>query len=256
MNLAQLLTGKSVLITGGSSGLGEHFARLCARSGARVAITGRRAERLALISEELLQIGAAQAAAIPLDVRDSASVRAALAAATAQFGHLHVLVNNAGIAMGGAALDQSEEAFDAVMGTNLKGVWLLSVEAARQWKREGQGGIIVNVASIAGLRPAGGLASYAVSKAGVVQLTKTLALEWARYGIRVNALAPGYIETELNSEFLASEAGQALIRRIPMRRVGRLEELDAPFLLLATEASSLMTGSILVADGGHLTSSL
>jgi NAD(P)-dependent dehydrogenase (short-subunit alcohol dehydrogenase family) len=124
------------------------------------------------------------------------------------------------------------------------------------WREQSRGGVIVNIASILGVRQAASLAPYAVSKAGVIQLTKSLALEWARYDIRVNALAPGYFETEINSNFLKSEQGRALIRRIPMRQVGRFADLEGPFLLLATDASRFMTGSIIAVDGGHLVASL
>jgi NAD(P)-dependent dehydrogenase (short-subunit alcohol dehydrogenase family) len=143
-----------------------------------------------------------------------------------------------------------------VMNTNLRGVWIASAAAARGWRAAKSGGVIVNIASVAGLRQARGLVAYTTSKAAVVQLTKTLALEWARDGIRVNALAPGYFQTEINAGLFDGEAGQGLIKRIPMRRTGRLEELDAPMLLLASDASSFMTGEVLVVDGGHLVSSL
>lgn len=154
------------------------------------------------------------------------------------------------------ALEQQEVDWDSVVGTNLKGVWLTSRAIGGRMIELKLAGSIVNIASILGLRVAGAVAPYAVSKAGVVQMTKALALEWARYRIRVNALAPGYFETELNDEFFASDSGKALIKRIPQRRLGELRELEGPLLLLASTASSYMTGSVVVVDGGHLVSSL
>ena len=150
----------------------------------------------------------------------------------------------------------TEEDWDRVVDTDLKGVFFVAQEAARRMQAQGTGGAIVNIASILGLRVAGHLAPYAAVKAGVVQLTKAMALELARHGIRVNALCPGYMETDLNRAFFASEAGQALIRRIPQRRLGRPEELDGALLLLCSDAGSYITGATLAVDGGHLVSSL
>jgi NAD(P)-dependent dehydrogenase (short-subunit alcohol dehydrogenase family) len=249
MDLGAKLNGKHILVTGASGGLGEHFARLAARCGAKLTVAARRREKLEALIAEL----GPGARAVSLDVADEESVEAAFAALDAP---LDVLVNNAGIAGTSAALDTGPEEFDRILATNLRGVWLASTAAARAWRDAKQGGAIVNIASILGMRVAGGVAPYCVSKAGVVQMTKALALEWARHGIRVNALAPGYIGTDINAGFFASEAGQAMVKRIPMRRLGRPEELDGAFLLLATEASSWMTGTVLTVDGGHTVSSL
>lgn len=248
------LAGHHALITGASSGLGRHFAGVLAAAGAAVTVAARRQSALA---DTVSQLGGAggKSQAVPLDVTDASSVTAAFAAAEAGFGPVTVVINNAGITSTGAALDMGEADWSSVIDTNLRGSWLVAQQAARGMAAHG-GGSIVNIASILGLRVTGGVAPYAVSKAGVVQMTKALALEWARHRIRVNALAPGYIETELNDAFFASDAGKALIRRIPQRRLGELRELDGPLLLLASDAGSFMTGSVVTVDGGHLVSGL
>ncbi|MDQ4136399.1 MAG: glucose 1-dehydrogenase [Pseudomonadota bacterium] len=249
------LSGKSALVTGASGGLGRHFAEVLAAAGAKVAAAARRTELVAGVCEG---IGARGGTAVPvrLDVTARTTVTEAVAEAAAALGGLDILVNNAGVSAGNAFLDLAEEDWDRVLDTNLKGAFSVAQEAARKMKDAGSGGVIVNIASVLGLRVAGHVSAYAASKAGLVQLTKAMALELARYGIRVNALCPGYVETELNREFFASEAGQALIRRIPQRRLGRPEDLDGALLLLCSDAASYMTGSTIVVDGGHLVSSL
>ncbi|HEV2560466.1 MAG TPA: SDR family oxidoreductase [Microvirga sp.] len=253
MDLGAGLKGRHVFVTGASGGLGEHFARLCAGCGAAVTVGARRVEKLEALVEELKAAGAPTSRAVALDVGDEASVEAAF---TALDRPLDVLVNNAGIAGSGAALDTPIDDFDRIIDTNLRGVWLMATTAGRLWRGEGRPGAIVNIASILGFRVAGGTAPYVVSKAGVVQMTQVLALEWAKHRIRVNALAPGYIATDINAAFFESEAGRQMIKRIPMRRLGQPQELDGAFLLLATDASSWMTGSTISVDGGHLVSSL
>ncbi|VUF14720.1 SDR family NAD(P)-dependent oxidoreductase [Methylobacterium dankookense] len=248
------LDGRHALVTGASSGLGRHFAVPLARAGARVSLAARRADALA-DTVTAVEAAGGQAQAVVMDVTERASVAAAIAAAEERFGRLDILVNNAGIAAPATALDLTEADWDAVIDTNLKGVFLTAQEAGRRMAATG-GGSIVNVASILGLRVTGGVSAYAASKAGVVQLTKSLALEWARHGIRVNAIAPGYVETEMNAEFFSSDAGKAMIRRVPQRRLGRARELDGALLLLASDAGSYMTGSIVAVDGGHLVSGL
>jgi NAD(P)-dependent dehydrogenase (short-subunit alcohol dehydrogenase family) len=254
MDLGARLKGRHVLITGASGGLGEHFARLCARCGAAVTVAARRQDRLEALVRDLESTGAIHAQAVQLDVADEASVEGAFAALAGP--PLDVLVNNAGIAGNGPAIETPSEEFDRVVATNLRGAWLMSVAAARRWRDAARPGVIVNIASVLGVRVAGGTAPYVISKAGLVQMTEALALEWARFGIRVNALAPGYIATSINAAFFATEPGQQMIRRIPMRRLGNPEDLDGAFLLLATDASSWMTGSTIAVDGGHLVSSL
>jgi NAD(P)-dependent dehydrogenase (short-subunit alcohol dehydrogenase family) len=257
MRHAYDFTARRALVTGASSGLGRHFALLLARQGvAGLALAARRADRLAAVAEDCARAGAGRAEVVVMDVADEASVAAGVALAASRLGGLDLLVNNAGVADAAKALDTSVESFDRVMDTNLRGPWLVAVEAARAMIASGTGGDVVNTASILGLRVASGLAPYAMSKAGVVQMTRALAVEWARHGIRVNALAPGYVETDINAAYFRTEAGQAMIRSIPARRTGLLEELDAPFLLLASGASRYLTGAVLTVDGGHHVNSL
>ena len=243
------LSGNRALVTGASGGLGLHFAKLLARHGADVTLAARRPAALDKACAEIAAEGG-RASGLSLDVADSASINEALAGRS-----FDILINNAGISGAGRAADLSEADWDAVIDTNLKGVFLVAQAVARGM-REAGGGTIVNIASILGHRVAGGVSAYAASKAGVIQLTKALALEWARDGIRVNALCPGYIETDINRDFFASEAGQQLVKRIPQRRLGQPEELDGALLLLASAAGSYITGSTIEVDGGHLVSSL
>jgi NAD(P)-dependent dehydrogenase (short-subunit alcohol dehydrogenase family) len=246
------IAGKSAIVTGASSGLGAHFARVLAGAGAMVGLLARRKDLLDALAAELGK----GAVAIACDVTDAASVERAMAEAWDQLGGIDIVVNNAGMTSGDSGLELDEATWDAIVDTNLKSAWLVAKAAATRMIEAKRGGAIVNIASILGLRVAGRALPYAASKAGLIQLTEALALEWARHGIRVNALAPGYIRTDLNSDFFASPAGEAMIKRIPARRLGELQDLDAPFLLLCSEASRFMTGSTVVADGGHLQSTL
>jgi NAD(P)-dependent dehydrogenase (short-subunit alcohol dehydrogenase family) len=249
------LGGQHALVTGASSGLGRHFAGVLGAAGAKVTVAARREAALTDSVGSILA-GGAKAQSVRMDVTDIGSIEDAFAEAETGFGPVTILINNAGVTITRPALDMEESDWASVIDTNLKGAWLVAQHAARRMIHHSTSGSIVNIASITGLRVAGGIAPYAISKAGVVQMTKALALEWARYRIRVNALAPGYIETELNDAFFGSDSGKALIRRIPQRRLGETKELDGPLLLLASEAGSYMTGSIVAVDGGHLVSGL
>ncbi|MBL4833695.1 MAG: glucose 1-dehydrogenase [Pseudomonas sp.] len=250
------LTGKTALITGASSGLGEHFAHVLAAAGANVVVAARRAERLEKLVGELKTQGF-QALAVTMDVTESESIDAGFAAAEQRFGSVDVLINNAGIGEGIPFLKMTEGNWRSMLDTNLDGAWRVAHRAAVAMARTGTGGNIVNIASILGLRVGQGLSHYAVAKAGVVQLTKAMAIELARDKIRVNALAPGYFRTEMNSEYFESEKGQEYIKqKVPMRRLGQLEELSGPLLLLASEAGSFITGTVINVDGGHLSNSL
>lgn len=254
------LDGEAALITGASSGLGRHFAHVLARAGADVVLAARRKDRLAHVAAEIeAENGKASGSKVmfvTMDVTDAESIADGFEAAEHALGAMTILVNNAGMVTSGAALDQTEEDWDAVIDTNLKGAWLCAREAARRMIAAETAGAIVNIASIAGVGVEKGIAPYAVSKAGVIHMTRVLALEWARHGIRVNGLAPGYIETDLNRDFLQSDAGRAMMKRIPQRRFGLPQDLDGPLLLLASEASAHITGVVIPIDGGHLVGSL
>lgn len=246
------LDGRVALVTGASGALGAEFARVLADAGARVVLAARRVEAMQVLARQLTD-----AHVVALDVTDPDSVRRAVDAAEAWAGTpVDLLVNNSGIAIPGASLEQSDQDWARVMGVNLDGARRMSVAVAARLVEAGRPGAIVNVASILGLRQGAGVSAYATSKAALIQLTKQHALEWARHGIRVNALAPGYVETDINRDFFATDHGQAQIRRIPQRRLGQAGDLAGPLLLLASDAGAFMTGSVLVADGGHLLSPL
>lgn len=245
------LKGKTALVTGASSGLGRHFSGVLARAGARVIVAARRLDRLEALVEEIKADGG-QAAAAQLDVTSPASVQAAFDAAEAAFGPVTVLVNNAGVPANSFFTSLTEDDWRQVMEVNLDGVFRVGQEAARRMIKAGQGGSIVNVSSVLGLGILKAVAPYAASKAAVNQLTKAMALELSRERIRVNALAPGYVVTELNDSFLASDSGKKLLARVPAGRAADLKELDGPLLLLASDAGSYITGSVLVVDGGSL----
>lgn len=250
-----VLTGRLAMVTGASSGLGRHFAQTLAAAGARVALAARRVEPLEALAAEV-RADRGEAFAVAMDVQDPESVCAAVRSLRRQAGAIDVLVNNSGVVCTKPFLLQTEEDWQSVIGTNLSGAFRVAREVARSMVEAKRGGSIINIASIAGLRVAKQLAGYIASKAGLIRLTEAMALELAAEGIRVNAIAPGYIETPLNRDFLRSTAGESLKKRIPLGRFGTPTDLDAALLLLASDASSFMTGSVLTVDGGHHVNSL
>ena len=245
------LTGQVALVTGASSGLGVRFAQCLAANGAAVALVARRADRLAAVKARIEADGG-RAVIVEADVRDRAAMQRAFDAAEAAFGTVTILLNNAGIAHSGRAVDMAEEEWRRVLGTDLDAVFYWAQEAARRMLAANKRGAIVNIASVLGLGVAKGVVAYATAKAGVIQLTKALALELAFKGIRVNAIAPGWFVTEINDEFLSGERGEAMKRDIPMGRFGDEHDLDGPLLLLVSEAGRYMTGTTLVVDGGQV----
>jgi len=253
MSAAQIfdLAGKVAMVTGASSGLGARFAEVLAENGAAVALVARRVDRLDALRAQIEKSGG-RAIAVEADVRDGAAMRRAFDTAEKAFGTVTILINNAGIVHSGRAVELAEEDWRRILSTNLDAVFFWAQEAARRMLAAGARGSIVNIASVLGVTPDKGVIAYATAKAGVIQLTKALALELAFKGIRVNAIAPGWITTEINRDYLAGERGAAMKRQIPMGRFGEVEDLDGPLLLLASDAGSYMTGATIVADGGQL----
>lgn len=249
------MQGKLVLVTGASSGLGKHFGQVLAHAGATVVLSARNVEKLQQVLGQIRASGAV-AHAVAMDVSNSSSVKNAMAQIVKQYGVPDVLVNNAGQSIAKPMLEQTEEDWDQILDTNLKGCWLVGTELARALAAAGKPGSIVNIASILGERVGGAVGPYAISKAGLVQATKAMALELARYNIRVNAILPGYVATDMNSEFLASELGDKLRKRIPTRQFCELSDLTGPLLLLASNAGAGMTGACVAVDRGHLVSAL
>lgn len=244
------LSGKVALVSGASSGIGAHFSKLLARQGASVVLAARRLDRLQKLVIEIERAGG-KALAVGMDVTDAQSVQSAFELTQAQYGAVDIVSNNAGVADPKLARDIDEASWNFVLNTNLKGAWLVARQAGLCMIESGTHGSIVNTASILGLRVAVTQASYGASKAALIHMTKTLALEWSRKNIRVNALCPGFFKTQINADFLETERGRALVSSTPLQRVGELHELDAPFLLLASDAGSFVSGAALVVDGAH-----
>ena len=245
------LKGRVALVTGASSGLGTQFARALADNGAVVALVARRVDRLTSLKDEIEGKGG-RALAIEADVTDRAAMARAFDAAEKAFGAVTILVNNAGIAHSGRAVEMPPEEWRKVLSTNLDAVFFWAQEAARRILAANKEGAIVNIASVLGLAVSKGAVAYAAAKAGVVQVTKALAVELAFKGVRVNAIAPGWFVTEMNDEYLTGEAGAAIKREIPMGRFGNPGDLDGALLLLVSDAGSYITGATIVVDGGQV----
>ncbi|MBI4274323.1 MAG: SDR family oxidoreductase [Rhizobiales bacterium] len=245
------LSGQVALVTGASSGLGARFAQVLAANGARVALVARRAKRLDELRKRIEASGG-RAVVIEADVRDRAAMTRAFDAAEKAFGTVTILVNNAGVAHSGRALDLSEEEWRRVLSTNLDAVFFWAQEAARRIIAANKQGAIVNIASVLGFGVSKGVIAYTAAKAGVVQITKALALELAFKGVRVNAIAPGWFMTEINDAYLKSEEGKAKTREIPVGRFGQDGDLDGALLLLVSKAGAYIAGATIVVDGGQM----
>lgn len=252
MTLKVDLKGKKALVTGASSeGFGKYFSKILSASGADIVVAARREAALSKLVDEVTSTGGSAKAAA-LDVTNQSQVTAIINA----HGPFDIIVNNAGVAVSKAIFEQTEKDFDIVMDTNLKGTWNVALEAAKSMKDNNISGSIVNIASVTGIRQMASITPYATSKSAVIQLTKQLAIEFVKYGIRVNAIAPGYFDSDMTDGFFDTEDGKALIKRIPMRKLGNYESLGAVLLLLCSDASSYMTGTVIPVDGGHSISSL
>ena len=244
------LSGEVALVTGASGGLGGRFARVLAAAGARVVVTARSRAKVAELGVEIGRAGGT-ALLVPLDVTDAASIKDAFRTADEHFGPVTILVNNAGIAHGGRTVDMTPEEWRRVLAVDLDGQFFVAQEMARRLIAAGTPGTIINIASLLGMRVEKGVAAYATAKAGLIQLTKALALDWARHGIRVNAIAPGWFPTAINETYLVGETGESIKQANPLRRFGEEHDLDGALLLLASKAGAYMTGAVIPVDGGQ-----
>jgi len=251
------LSGRVAFVTGASSGLGAQFARVLARSGAAVVLAARRIEKLKDLRAQIEGEGG-DAHVVGLDVTDIASIRAAVAHAETEVGSIDILVNNSGVSTTQRIQDVAEEDWDYVFDTNVKGAFFVAQEVGKRMLARSRGaapgsftgGRIINIASMAGLRPLPQIGAYSISKAAVVQMTRAFALEWGRFGINVNALCPGYVDTEINHHHWDTEQGQKLVQMMPRKRVGKPEDLDALIVLLASDQSHFVNGAVIAADDG------
>lgn len=241
------LSAKPALVTGASSGLGRRFAAVLAGAGAPVVLAARRIERLRALEGEIRDAGG-QAASVELDVLSESSVAAAVAAAEAAFGPLAIVVNNSGVSAQAKIVDMSLDDYDRVMNTNARGAFLVAQAVARRMIAAGTPGRIVNVASVLAEKAMRELSAYCMSKAALLHLTRVQALEWARHGINVNALCPGYIRTEINDAYWETERGQAFVKTFPRRRVGEPQDLDGALLLLVSPEARMITGTSITVD--------
>lgn len=244
------LSGEVALVTGSGGGLGSRFVKVLAANGAKVAVTDRRKEVAERIAGELRDEGY-EAIGVAIDVTDIGAIEAGFDAAEAAFGTVTITVGNAGMGGEKSVLRISPDDWRQMMGVNLDGVWHTAQTAAKRMVRAKADGAIINIASVLGQKIHPRVAHYAVSKAGVIQMTKALGLELARSQIRVNCLAPGSFDTGMTAAMLKTTFGQSMISRIPARRVGQVNELDGALLLLASKASTYMNGMVITVDGGH-----
>lgn len=247
--------GKIALITGASSGLGARFAKVLAQAGAQVVLASRRVERLKELRAEIEAAGGA-AHVVELDVTDYASIKSAIAHAETEAGPIDILVNNSGVSTTQRLIDVTPDDYAYVMDTNQRGAFFVAQEAAKRMIARAKGDPkkqhrIVNIASVAGLRVLPQIGIYCMSKAAVVHMTKSMAVEWGRYGINVNAICPGYIATEINAAHFETEHGKQLIQTLPRKRLGKPEDLDGLLLFLASEESNFINGAIMTADDGQ-----